>query len=449
MSLIIGARAQNSLKLTLRGRVAIAGAIAAAAAVTTELLWLTAWRGPFSTDYTLMTMFVVFAAIACHFPVELTPRFKTNASSAVLFAILLLFPPPQAVALVGLAVLVGNITLGLRRNLEGRRMRGIYDTIFNASQIMTATGVGAIGLHALSPMPARQFPVEFLAVPLAAVSMYLVNTGSVALVAGFHTRRAAFDIWRSTQRIDLASEAALYLIGFLTAIVAHEQPIAALAMVIPAGVVYLATKRAVILNEQTIRAVEAMADMVDMRDRYTAEHSKRVAANVAVIAPAMGLSSEEVATVRLAARVHDIGKIALPDSVLRKEGKLTHEEFTVMQDHPRHGYDLLARFPQYGKGREIVLAHHERMDGKGYPRGIRGDRIPLGAQIIAVADALDAMTSDRPYRAALPLHQAMTELRLGRGTQWNSTVVDTLDRLLNSDKRELEFGTAVSGLQTA
>jgi HD-GYP domain-containing protein (c-di-GMP phosphodiesterase class II) len=394
-------------------------------------------------------MFVVFAAIACHFPVELTPRFKTNAASAVYFAVLLLFPPPQAVALVGLAVLVGNATLGLRRNLEGRPMRGIFDTIFNASQIMTATGVGAIGLHALNPIPGRPFPVEFLAVPLAAVSMYLVNTGSVALVVGFHTRRSTLDVWRSTQRIDWASEAALYLIGLLTAVVARDQPIAALAMVIPAAVVYLATKRAVILNEQTVRAVEAMADMVDMRDSYTAEHSKRVAANVAVIAPAMGLSAGDVAMVRLAARVHDIGKIALPDSVLHKEGKLAPDEFAVMQEHPRHGYDLLSRFPQYGKGREIVLAHHERIDGKGYPRGIQGDRVPLGAQIIAVADALDAMTSDRPYRAALPLHQAMTELRLGRDTQWSSAVVDTLDRLLNADKRGLEFGTAASGLQTA
>ncbi len=96
--MIVSARAQNSLKLTLRRSVAIAGAVAAAAAIATQLLWLTAWRAPLSTDYGLMTMFVVFAAVACHFPVELTPRFKTNAASAVYFAILLLFPPPQAVA---------------------------------------------------------------------------------------------------------------------------------------------------------------------------------------------------------------------------------------------------------------------------------------------------------------------------------------------------------------
>jgi HD-GYP domain-containing protein (c-di-GMP phosphodiesterase class II) len=218
-------------------------------------------------------------------------------------------------------------------------------------------------------------------------------------------------------------------------------------MVIPTAVVYLSTKRAVLLYEQTIAAVEAMADIVDKRDRYTAEHSMRVAANVAVIAPAMGLSREEVESIRLAARVHDLGKIALPDSILGKDGKLTGGEFALMKEHPRHGWEILSNFPQYRKGRNIVLAHHERIDGKGYPRGLRGKQIPIGAQILAVADALDAMTSDRPYRRALPLHQAMTELRLGRGTQWSAAVVDAVDKLLEVEKRELSFGS-VGALST-
>ena len=97
-----------------------------------------------------------------------------------------------------------------------------------------------------------------------------------------------------------------------------------------------------------------------------------------------------------------------------------------MKEHARRGHDILAKFPQYRKGREIVLAHHERYDGKGYPSGLTAERIPLGAQIVAVADALDPRTSDRPYRAALPLHQAMTELRIGRATQWSPAVVDTV-----------------------
>jgi putative nucleotidyltransferase with HDIG domain len=232
------------------------------------------------------------------------------------------------------------------------------------------------------------------------------------------------------------------LIGFVTAVLALDHRWAPLAMAVPAAVVYLSTKRAVLLDHQTIAAVEAMADMVDRRDRYTAEHSLRVAANAAAIAKAMRLGSETVENVRLAARVHDLGKIALPDEILHKQGSLTAEESALMKDHPRHGSEILSKLPQYRKGREIVLAHHERVDGKGYPRGLTADRIPIGAQIVAVAEALDAMTSNRPYRAALPLHQAMTELRLGRGTQWSSTVVDTLSGLVNVENPILSFGAS-------
>jgi HD-GYP domain-containing protein (c-di-GMP phosphodiesterase class II) len=158
---------------------------------------------------------------------------------------------------------------------------------------------------------------------------------------------------------------------------------------------------------------------------------------------------DDVATLRLAARVHDLGKIGLPDSILRKEGKLEPEEFALMKEHARRGHEILAKFPQYRKGREIVLAHHERYDGKGYPSGLIAERIPLGAQIVAVADALDAMTSDRPYRAALPLHQAMTELRIGRATQWSPAVVDTVERLTQVAKRELSFGDTATQPQPA
>jgi HD-GYP domain-containing protein (c-di-GMP phosphodiesterase class II) len=174
-----------------------------------------------------------------------------------------------------------------------------------------------------------------------------------------------------------------------------------------------------------------------------------VAANAATIATAMGMRPDDVATLRLAARVHDLGKIGLPDTILLKEGKLSPEEFALMKEHPRRGHEILAKFPQYRKGRAIVLAHHERFDGKGYPTGLAADRIPVGAQIVAVADALDAMTSDRPYRAALPLHQAMTELRLGRATQWSPTVVDTVDRLVTVTKRELTFGDTATQPQMA
>ena len=449
--MIGGGRTPELLAVRLGSRVAIAAALAAAGAVAMQAAWLVAWRGYWSADPLLMAVLVLLGATASHFPVELTPKFKTNVATAVNFAILLLFPAPLAIALVGLSVLLGNGTLALRRNRDGRRRRGVYDSLFNTAQMMIATGVAAAVLYALRPETQAAQPAltDLLAIPLAAAAMYFTNTGIVALMVGLHTRRRLSDVWLATQRLDAPSESALYLIGFVAAIMADVYDWVPVVMVIPAAVVYLSTKRAVMLNQQTIEAVEAMADMVDLRDRYTADHSKRVAANAATIASAMGMRPEDVATLRLAARVHDLGKIGLPDSILKKEGKLTPEEFALMKEHPRRGHEILARFPQYRKGREIVLSHHERSDGKGYPDGLTADRIPIGAQIVAVADALDAMTSNRPYRAALPLHQAMTELRIGRGTQWSPTVVDTVERLTNVAKRDLSFGDTVTQPQLA
>jgi len=445
------ARAAGLFTSKLNSRVAIAAPAAMAIAVAVGAWWMAAWRGSWSADPRLMAMFVLLGASAAHFPVELTPRFKTNVATAVNFAILLLFPAPIAVGLIGLSVLLGNGTLALRRNREGRRRRGVYDGLFNTAQMMIAAGAGAAVLYALRPETAlaHSMLADFWAVPLAAIAMYLANTGLVALIVGMQTGRKPLDVWLATQRLDAASETALYLIGFVTVVVASAYVWAPLVMVVPTAVVYLATKRAVMLNQQTIEAVEAMADMVDLRDRYTADHSKRVAANAAAIATAMGMKPDAVAALRLAARVHDLGKIGLPDTILQKPGKLSPEEIALMQEHPRRGHEILAKFPQYRQGRDIVLAHHERHDGKGYPNGLPGDRIPLGAQIVAVADALDAMTSDRPYRAALPLHQAMTELRLGRATQWSPAVVDTVERLLKRGHRELSFGYAVAQLQLA
>jgi HD-GYP domain-containing protein (c-di-GMP phosphodiesterase class II) len=147
-----------------------------------------------------------------------------------------------------------------------------------------------------------------------------------------------------------------------------------------------------------------------------AEHAVRIARQ-------LRLPDREVELVRLAARVHDLGKIAVPDEVLHKHGRLTDEEFALMKKHPATGADILSKFPEYKQGRELVLSHHERIDGRGYPRGLMGEAIPLGARIIAIADSWDAMTSDRPYREALDQHVAMAELVRGRGTQWDSAVV--------------------------
>jgi len=140
----------------------------------------------------------------------------------------------------------------------------------------------------------------------------------------------------------------------------------------------------------------------------------------------LGLGAEDRETLRWASILHDVGKIGMPESILRKPGRLTPQEFRVIQEHPERGYKLLLPIGQLKEAAGIVRAHHETIDGRGYPLGLRGSEIPVLARIIAVADTFDALTSTRPYRTARPLDHALAEIRRVRGTQLDADVVDGL-----------------------
>src|SRR5271157_1363170 len=146
--------------------------------------------------------------------------------------------------------------------------------------------------------------------------------------------------------------------------------------------------------------LEALGDALDLKDAETEGHSRRVTAFTIAIARKMGLSKEEIKVIAYGAFLHDIGKMAIPDAILLKPGKLTDDEMAMMREHCYLGYKIISRIPFLAEAAEIVYAHQEHYDGTGYPRGLKGEEIPLGARIFAIADTLDAMRSDRPYRAA-------------------------------------------------
>jgi len=169
--------------------------------------------------------------------------------------------------------------------------------------------------------------------------------------------------------------------------------------------------------------LQALGDALDLKDRETEGHSRRVTAFTMAIARAMGLSAEAVATIARGAFLHDIGKMAIPDAILRKPGKLTPDEIATMQEHCYKGYQIVKKIPFLTEACEIIYSHQERFDGTGYPRGLRGKEIPLGARIFSVADTLDAITSDRPYRAARSLEVARKEIQDWAGRQFDPEVV--------------------------
>lgn len=183
--------------------------------------------------------------------------------------------------------------------------------------------------------------------------------------------------------------------------------------------------------------LEALGDALDLKDSETEGHSKRVTAYTIALARAMGISPAEIKVIARGAFLHDIGKMAIPDEILRKPAALTPEEQEIMREHCTRGFNILRKIPFLSEAAEIVFCHQEHFDGSGYPSCLRGGEIPIGARIFAVADTLDAITSDRPYRKASSFDAARQEILRCSGSQFDPSVVEVFLKIPNELWHEL------------
>jgi HD-GYP domain-containing protein (c-di-GMP phosphodiesterase class II) len=191
------------------------------------------------------------------------------------------------------------------------------------------------------------------------------------------------------------------------------------------------------LSETYGATLAVLGDALELRDEDTMGHTERVVGLAVSLGRQLGLSQEDLMHLEWGAYVHDLGKIGVPDAVLRKPGPLSPDEWKLMQRHPEQGYTLLQRLLFLSRSLDVVRFHHERFDGKGYPMGLKGDEIPLLARIFAVADAYDAMTNDRPYRRAMSAGEALAEIQRNRGSQFDPAVVDALGLLPEAERAPL------------
>jgi putative nucleotidyltransferase with HDIG domain len=372
--------------------------------------------GPF--DWWLVGWISVAGVLALAYPLQVNLSTKISVASAVFFAAVLLLPVWQAAALVALLHAADVFRAAIRRVRSSREkppLRAIaMSVVFNGGQAYLSTAAAGlvVGLGGAAGIVA------------AAVAMYAVNVCLVSTAVALATSRSLASIVTGTQRTILVQLAILYLLGAVAAFAWTRFAWLPVLVVIPAVLVYHSLRQRIEMRQDAMRAIERMADEVDRRDPYTFNHSQRVAIYAHAIALKLGLSAPEIELLTVAAKVHDIGKIRIPDSILLKPAKLTPEERRVMETHPRLGFDILRAFSEYEKVLDLVLTHHERYDGLGYPNGAVGRRLLLIAQIIPVADSLDAMTTARAYRPARSWDTALEELRRGGGTQWNPRVVE-------------------------
>jgi HD-GYP domain-containing protein (c-di-GMP phosphodiesterase class II) len=391
-------------------------------------------------DWWLVASLSAAGILALEFPLHISLNFKVSIAAAVFFAAVLLLPVLQAAALVGVLQATDIVVAAVRRvraTREDPPVRTIaINVLFNGAQAYLAAlaGGGLLAAVGVSARTGLAGPAAALWLILAAAVMYATNFFLVSLAVAIATSRNPLPLFMHTQRVAYVQFASLYLLGAVAAFASVQFAWLPLLAIVPAALLYQSLRRRIELRRDAMRAMERMADEVDRRDPYTFNHSQRVAIYTHAIGRKLGFSPSEIDLLEVAAKVHDIGKIRVPDSILLKPAALTPEERRVMETHPRLGYDILRPFSEYTKVLELVLAHHERYDGKGYPNGVVGRHLRLIEQVIPVADSLDAMTTARAYRGPRPWSSALDELRRGAGTQWNPYVVEAAVAALSQEE---------------
>lgn len=371
---------------------------------------------PTQGDWIMAVVLGATVMLARAVPIQLAPRTRVAADTAAAFAAVLLLPPPLAIVATTLALAASGVF----------QPSILVQQAFNIAQGVLAVSLGAAtvafltrdGVNGLSDS------TYLWSAFIAAIVMYVTNVALIDGIISLQQRRRPFERWWAMHHQHVWQEISLFLLGLLVAVVAEQHAWALGLLAVPTIVVYRSLRDGVALKYQTRQALEELADIVDLRDRYTHGHCRRVADLSGILARRVGLAPDEVERIMMAARVHDVGKIGIKSTVLMKPGDLTDVEWIEMRSHPEIGARVILKFPEFASGAEMVLSHHEWWNGDGYPRGLAGERIPLGARVIAVADAWDAMVSHRAYRQAMDLDLALAEMERGRGSQFEPRLVD-------------------------
>lgn len=335
-----------------------------------------------------------------------------SLSTGVHIATVLIIGPWTGALVAAFGVVVAD-------RLRGSQWRHIT---YNASVFALTAVTSGYLFVALGGVPgALELPRDFPALAALAAAAYLLNTLFMSAVVALESSESPSRLTGEALRDGLATAAEETGFGVALAFLALTEPWAIVALVPLVVALFHSCERLAGLRRETAHALETFANVVDERDPYTYQHSARVAEYVRALAEGLGLPSSQVARLRWAGRLHDLGKIAVDAAVLRKPGKLDDSEWTSVHLHPRLSSRLLRRFRFAAHEARAVEYHHERVDGRGY-YGIEAGEIPLGAHFLIVADSFDAMTSDRPYRRGLPVDEALAEIERNAGAQFHPAV---------------------------
>ena len=421
--------------LPLPGRVYVASVIAAGAIVMGICLPL----ADFTRQPLLFAGLIVLASASAALKVTLplsTGGSTMSVSYALDFAALLLLGPHET-------MIVAIASAFCQCHINNKEKNPVYRTLFNMAALVLTTQGAGLALAWLTDASASA-TISTMARPLvAAATVYFVlNTGLIATAIGLTTDQPIWTTWQT----NFLWSAPSYFVGAATAAVAAAFVTKTGYWFAPLGFapIYLTYRTYKVYmgrieDEQRhvkqtsdlhLATIEALARAIDAKDQNTQMHIRRVQLYAAGLAKAVGLSPAAIQGVKTAALLHDIGKLAVPEHILSKPGPLTQEEFQKIRIHPEVGAEIIAGVPFPYPVAPIILSHHERWDGKGYPQGLKGEEIPIGARILTIVDYFDAVTTERPYHKALTHDSAVGLLRHEAGRALDGGLVNVFVEML-------------------
>jgi putative nucleotidyltransferase with HDIG domain len=380
----------------------------------------------------------VVVAVFDMYPVKILDHTETTISTAVNFSAILLFSPSVVIA----GTFLGTAIAELRLN------RSPVKKLFNISSMTITYAVTALVYTTIQGAEHGiiETPKDLIALGALALTNLALNSLLVSLIISLAEHSSLRYVWSENFKPIIWHDLSMVPLGAFIAVFWRLSPWAVAFAAVPLLLVRYSYEMVRTLRRQTLNALMLLARMLDERDEHTHHHCELVAQHAEEIARALRLAQGEVDIVKRAAYMHDIGKIGMSNEILFKPDSLTPAERELAKKHAVLGAELLKQFPSFEREATYVRHHHERWDGKGYPDGLAREEIPLGARILCVSDSFQAMIEDRPYRRALPLQTALTEIQVNSGTQFDSQVVHALFRA--KGVREPDEETTLLHVQT-
>lgn len=382
-----------------------------------------------SNMWQVFIFFLVISTLAEFIPVELPIGGSVTIGFPIDFVVILVYGPAMAMCTTFLGEILAEL---LNRKINW------YKSLFNASQYALSAGVAGIvyqelgGLVGTVDLTSHIIPAIF-----CALTYYLINSNLFMSVISIAEEVSILSIWKNRIRGALATYIALAPIGFIMAMVYIS--IGIWGIILFFFPLILARRSFELYSKMQkvyLETIRALAAAIDAKDPYTKGHSERVAEMTLDLAQELNLSDRDIENIEYAALLHDIGKIGIEEKILGKNGILTDKEFDRIKEHTVMGAKIIEQVEFLKDSYKAIYHHHEKYNGKGYPDGLKSEDIPILARIIAVADAYDAMGSDRPYRKKLSKDKIMKELKEQSGKQFDPEVVKALFAVLNREREE-------------